>query len=184
MGERPRRLKVRKLMGCNDISSIWKAKAAHASKANEEILSTAPISSLLFSFPQENRASSPRKDTCDHSEHPSLFLSSPSFIRWVWCQRLCNVLLVSWGQFSWLCPLRTTCAFTASSLVGWGEQKKISWCCISTGLQQQKHPCVTNPDLITNSKCSLIPATENKNNSIQVKTSSVNKCLFWKLLGV
>lgn len=122
--------------------------------------------------------------TRDRSEHPSLFLSSPSFIRWVWCQRLCNVLLVSWGQFSWLCPLRTTCAFPASSLVGWVEQKKISWCCISTGLQQQKHPCVTNPGLITNSKCSLIPATENKNNSIQVKTSSVNKCLVWKLLGV
>lgn len=117
-------------MGCNNISSI--AKAAHASKAKEEIYSTVPIRRLVFHYPQESKASShvtvTWKNKYDHSGHPSLPSSSPSSICWVWCQVLCNVLLVSWGQFSWLCPLWIPCASPASSLVVWAPEKTLMLC--------------------------------------------------------
>jgi len=58
MGERIRRIKVRKLVGSDKDSLISKAKDAHACKAKQGIHSLLPVSRQGFSHLQESRAPS------------------------------------------------------------------------------------------------------------------------------
>ena len=58
IGERIRRIKVRKLMGCDKDSLIGKAKATHSSKAKQGIHLPLPIGRQVFSHLQESRAPS------------------------------------------------------------------------------------------------------------------------------
>lgn len=51
---------------------------------------------------------------------PTLFFTAEHDVIW-W--------LVSWGQFSWLCPLPSSCAPSASSLEHQSQKWKMSWCC-------------------------------------------------------
>ena len=81
-----------------------------------------------------------------------------------------DIPLVSWGQPSQLCPLPAPCAPPASSLVGWCEEQKRPWLCVSAAQQQLKHPCVINIIFILNPKHSTIPVSRKKINFIPAKT--------------
>jgi len=82
MEQRIRRVKVRKLMGCNKGSVIGKGKATHTSKAKQGIHSLLPISRQVFSHLQESRAPSHRtvtwEDKCHNSECPPFSLLPPT----------------------------------------------------------------------------------------------------------
>ena len=128
MGERIGRVKVRKLVGSDKDSLISKAKAAHGSKAKQGTHSLLPIGGQVFSHLQESRAPSritvTWADKRHHLEHPPLPPSSPQLSMLSVTSYGMEYPLVSWGQLSRLCPLPTSCAPPAYSLVGWGEKQK------------------------------------------------------------
>lgn len=69
----------------------------------------------------------------------------------------------SQGQLSLLCPFSTPFAPTASSLVGWGEEQKRPWFCLSSALQSKSHDFVLSciykhsSTLASRKKISFIP---------------------------
>ena len=132
---RIRRVKMRKIMGWDKDSLTGKAKATHTSKAKQGIHSPLPTSRQVFRHLQESRAPSciavTWEDRRSHSElPPSLSPSSPSFYCWAPSHAVWDIPFLSWGQLSQLCPLPTSCAPTACSLVGQSEkQKKILALC-------------------------------------------------------
>lgn len=97
---------VRKLVGWDMNGLIGGANAAHGS--NEKCCSLADTCSATsrrkagLSGLEING-----KDRCNHSEHRSFLLLSPSFSCCAWCHMAGSVPLVSWGQLSWVCHLPT-----------------------------------------------------------------------------
>jgi len=84
-----------------------------------------------------------------------------------------NILLVSQGQRSRLCPLPASCAPPGYLLVGRCEKHKRPWHCVSTAQQELKHSCIINTVFSKNPKHSPIQATTEKINSIRSKPAQL-----------
>ena len=167
-------------MGWDKDSLRSKAKATHTSEEKQEIHSLLRIDWQVFSHLQESRNPScvmaTWEDKCHHSECPLLPSSFPRFICWVRCHKVWNTPLVSWGQLSQLCPLPTSCASPAYSLVVRCEKKKktLMLCkqcsaIMKTSLYYQQyfqHKSKTQPML----------TTMKKTNSTAAKPSTAMNC--------
>lgn len=117
---------IKTLMNWDKDSLIGKKKAAHTKKANQGIQSLLPEGKQMFSPLQESRVLSTImvtwEDKHHHSEYSPLPSSSLSFIHWAWHHLRWNFPWVLWDQLSWWCPLLTSCAPPAPSLVCWCEE--------------------------------------------------------------
>jgi len=179
MGERIRRVKVRKLLGWDKDSLMGKTEAVQKSKAKQGIQVLLPISRQVLTIP--------RKAGLHRAQHllwktnaitPNIPLS-PSFYWWAWHHMLWDIPLVSWGHLFQLGLLPISCAPPAYSLAGHCEKQKRPWHNVSAVQQQLKHPCVINTVLDTNPKHSTIQATRKKINSSLAKTGT--KVLGWEV---
>ena len=178
MGERIRRVKIRKLVGWDKDSLVGKAKAARTSKAKQGIHSPLPIGRQVFSHLQEGWAplhvTVTWEDKRHLSEHPP-FLLLP---------QLCMLSMTSYGMGYPFGQLRSALpasyAPPAYSLVGGCEMQKRPWRCVSTAQQYLQRRCVTNTVFITNPKHSPILATVKKINPTPAKTSTeVKRSISW-----
>ena len=125
MGERIRRVKVRKLMGWDKDSLIGKAKAVRTSKAKQGIHLLLPTGRQVLSHLQGSRAPShvtvTWEDKHQYSECPPLPPPSPSFIHWVWYHMAQNIPLVGWIT----CPSCVPSQFPMC-LAGWEAEKALT----------------------------------------------------------
>ena len=128
IGDRTGRVELRKLVEWDKNGLIGKAKAAHASKAKQRIHSLLPISRQVFRHLQQSRAPAHGtvtwEDRHQHSENPFL---PPALHCWAWRHVAWDIPLVNWGQLSQPCPLPTSWAPPACSLVGWCERQRMCW---------------------------------------------------------
>ena len=99
MGERIRRVKVRRVVGWDKDGLIGKVKAVHAGKAKQGIHSLRPTGRQVFSHLQESRSLlclvvTGEDERC-HFPCPLLPCPSPSFYCWAWCHIAWDIPLVS-----------------------------------------------------------------------------------------
>jgi len=95
----------------------------------------------------------------------------PWFYCWAQHHMVWDIPLGSLGQLFWPCPLPAPGAPPASSLAGQHQEQERPWLCVSTALQQLKHPPVISIVLILNPKLFTIPTARKNINSIPAKTS-------------
>ena len=130
MGERIRRVKVRKLVGWENDSFIGKAKAAHTSKANQGIHSLLPIGRQVFSHLQESKATSRVMVTWEDKRHHSECPLPSSFF-----PQLCMLSVTSYGMeypFGQLGHLSQPCHLPAFRASGSMRSQKVLGCLATT----------------------------------------------------
>ena len=170
------RAKARKLMGWDKDSLIGKAKAKHASKANQGIHSLLPISRQVFSHLQQSRAPSRIMVTREAKRHHSECPPPSSFIPQLYALSTTSYSTEHpFGQLgsAVLAVPPPSCSCTPSLLaggVGWEQERP--WLCASTAQRWLKHPGVINAVSSSNPKQSPTLATRKKINSIPAKPST------------
>lgn len=110
----------------------------------------------------------PQQWSASKSPTPPVYALPLAFSVW-------NISCTSPGHLSWLCPASSSC----TSLPAEYGKLKSPWFRIRTTQQQPKHHCAFNAVLILNPKCSTVPATWKKMNSVPAKTRTVSCMSHW-----